>query len=370
MAILDWITIKGFKSIKNVECLKLDPINVLIGPNGSGKSSFIEVFSFLRAIRMGRLQHYVGTAGGADRILHFGTRAATEALKIFVSFDDGVNQYEVRLVPTDTDDDSLSPEMETVYFWDKVNYSEPYGENLTGSDGEAGLAAPSNRTGIAKHIRGYLDTWRLYHFHDTSSVSPMKSTCDVNDDRFLQQDGSNLAAFLYFRYHRHRTSYDLIRRTIQLTAPFFDDFALAPLSLNEDKIRLQWRHRDSDADFDAAALSDGTLRFIALTTLLQQPRETRPSVILLDEPELGLHPYAITMLASLVKKASLETQVVMATQSPFLLDHFEPEDVIVADRVNGEVTFTRLDSESLEAWLEDYSLGQLWEKNEIGGRPA
>ena len=366
MATLDCITIKGFRGIKNV-CLKLNPINVLIGPNGSGKSSFIEVFSFLRAIRTGRLQHYVGTAGGADRILHFGARA-TEELKIFVSFNDGVNKYEVRLVPTD--DDSLFPETETVHFWDKVKYPEPYDENLTGSGGEAGIADPRNRTGIARYIRGYLDTWRLYHFHDTSSVSPMKSTCDVNDNRFLQQDGSNLAAFLYFLYHRHGTSYDLIRRTIQLIAPFFDDFALVPLALNEDKIRLQWRHRDSDADFDAAALSDGTLRFIALTTLLQQPRETRPSVILLDEPELGLHPYAITMLASLVKKASLETQVVMATQSPFLLDHFEPEDVIVADRVNGEVTFKRLKSESLEAWLEDYSLGQLWEKNEIGGRPA
>ena len=198
----------------------------------------------------------------------------------------------------------------------------------------------------------------------------MKKTCDVHDNRFLRRDGSNLAAFLYLLRHKHRAGYNLIRRTIQLVAPFFDDFDLAPLALNEDKIRLQWRHRDSDADFDAAALSDGTLRFIGLTTLLQQPQALRPSVILLDEPELGLHPYAITVLASLVKKASLETQVVMATQSPFLLDHFEPEDVIVADRVNGEVTFTRLDSGSLEVWLEDYSLGQLWEKNEIGDRPA
>lgn len=358
MAILDWITVKGFKSIKNVECLMLKPINVLIGPNGSGKSSFIEVFSFLRAIRMGRLQHYVRTAGGADRILHFGARV-TGSLEIFVSFDKGVNQYEIKLVPTD--DDSLFTETEAVYFWDKAKYERPYDENLSGSGGEAG---------IADYIRDYLDTWRLYHFHDTSSMSPMKRTCDVIDNRFLRQDGSNLAAFLYFLRQKHDVSYNLIRRTIHLVAPFFDDFALAPLALNEDTIRLQWRHRDSDADFDAAALSDGTLRFIALTTLLQQPRETRPSVILLDEPELGLHPYAITMLASLVKRASQEAQVVMATQSPILLDHFEPEDVIVADRVNGEVTFARLDSEGLEAWLEDYSLGQLWEKNEIGGRPA
>ena len=360
MATLDWITIKGFKSIKNVERLKLSPINLLIGPNGSGKSSFIEVFSFLRAIRRGWLRHYVRKAGGANRILHFGARLTTE-LEISISFDQGVNRYEIRLVPTD--DDSFFLETETVR-----DGTTEY--TLVGSSGEAGIADTRFGTKIPAYIRDHLDTWRHYHFQDTSSVSPMKRTWEVHDNRFLREDGSNLASFLYLLRQKHEVSYNLIRRTTQLVAPFFDDFFLAPLALNEDTIRLQWRHRDSDADFDAAALSDGTLRFVALATLLLQPRDTRPSIILLDEPELGLHPYAITMLASLVKKASQETQVVMATQSPILLDHFEPEDVIVADRVNGEVAFTRLDSASLEVWLEDYSLGQLWEKNEIGGRPA
>ena len=358
MAILDWITVKGFKSIKNMERLTLNPINVLIGPNGSGKSSFIEVFSFLGAIGRGSLKHYVRKAGGADRILHFGARL-TPGLEI--SINRGANQYEIRLVPTD--DDSLFPETETVQ-----DGTTAY--TLVGSRGEAGIADTRSGTEIPGYMRDYLDTWRRYHFQDTSSVSPMKRTWEVHDNRFLREDGSNLASFLYLLRQNHEVSYDLIRRTIQLVAPFFDDFFLVPLALNEDTIRLHWRQRDSDNDFDVASLSDGTLRFIALTTLLQQPPETRPSVILLDEPELGLHPYAITMLASLVKKASQETQVIMATQSPILLDHFDPEDVIVADRVNGEVTLARLDSESLKAWLEDYSLGQLWEKNEIGGRPA
>ena len=133
---------------------------------------------------------------------------------------------------------------------------------------------------------------------------------------------------------------------------------------------MEWRHRGSDAYFDASSLSDGTLRFIALATLLLQPKRLRPTVILLDEPELGLHPYAIALLASMVKQASVETQIILATQSPILLDYFDPADVLVADRVNGETRFTRLDSEQLSDWLEDYSLGQLWEKNELGGRPA
>ena len=157
---------------------------------------------------------------------------------------------------------------------------------------------------------------------------------------------------------------------MQQVAPFFDDFLLQPLALNNDKIRLEWRHKRSDAYFDASSLSDGSLRFIALATLFLQPESLRPSIILLDEPELGLHPYAIALLASLVKQASINTQVILSTQSSLLIDHFQPEDVLVAERVDGQTQFTRLNATRLETWLEDYSLGQLWEKNEIGGRPV
>ena len=162
----------------------------------------------------------------------------------------------------------------------------------------------------------------------------------------------------------------MIRHTVRLAAPFFDDFELEPLALNEDTIKLDWRHRGKDACFDVSPLSDGTLRFVALATLFLQPEPIRPSVILLDEPELGLHPFAITLLASLVGKVAAETQVILATQSPIVLDHFEPEDVLVAERVRGATELTRLDREKLEDWMDEYSLGQLWEKNEFGGHPA
>jgi predicted ATPase len=145
---------------------------------------------------------------------------------------------------------------------------------------------------------------------------------------------------------------------------------LRPDPLNEETIRLAWKHKNSDQYFSASSLSDGTLRFIALATLLLQPEGYRPSVILVDEPELGLHPHAITLLASLVKQVSAETQVILSTQSSLLLDHFLPEDVLIADRVDGKTEFTRLNPEGLETWLGEYSLGQLWEKNELGGRPV
>ena len=156
---------------------------------------------------------------------------------------------------------------------------------------------------------------------------------------------------------------------MRLVAPFFDDFILEPLALNPDTIRLEWKHVGADDYFDVSSLSDGTLRFIALAALLQQPVELRPSVILLDEPELGLHPLAVAMLASMVRSASVNTQVILATQSPTLLDHFKPEDVLVADRVDGATKFTRLNTEELAIWLEDYSIGQLWEMNDLEGNP-
>ena len=168
---------------------------------------------------------------------------------------------------------------------------------------------------------------------------------------------------------KYVNAYTLIRKTVQRVAPFFDDFLLRPDNLAPEFIKLAWKHIGSDSYFGASAFSDGTLRFIALATLFLQPLELRPSVILVDEPELGLHPAAIALLASLIRQTSVETQIIASTQSPLLLDHFDPQDVLVANRVNSATTLTRIDPAPLAAWLEDYSLGQLWEKNEIGGRP-
>ena len=367
MPALDYITIEGFRSVKRIERLPLGPINVLIGPNGAGKSNFIGAFSFLGEIRAGRLKEYVVRSGGADRILHFGAKA-TPKLRIHVSFGGEVNRYEITLTATDAD--GLLPVREEC-----VEHRDGHpltARSLGGGGPEAWISQRNTHRlddELVDRVREYLDDWRIYHFHDTGATSPLKKTAEVNDNRFLRHDGANLAAFLFYLFRKHPDSYNLIRRTVQLVAPFFDDFRLEPLALNEETIRLEWRHRASDAYFAASSLSDGSLRFIALATVLLQPASLRPSVILLDEPELGLHPAAITILAALVKKVSVETQVVLATQSPLLLDHFQPEDVLVAEREGGQTRFTRLDGAELETWLEDYSLGQLWEKNQFGGRP-
>ena len=366
MSKLDYITVQGFKSIESVEELAIGPLTVLIGPNGSGKTNFVGVFSFLNAVREGRLQEYVVKAGGADKVLHFGSDA-TSRLHVRISFQQGVNQYEVDFEPNGADE--LLVVSENGYFWDKQRYSKPDVSVLGTAGREAAIRRPDVK-GIARHVQRHLSSWRLYHFHDTSAGSPLKKTADVNDNRHLRPNGANLAPFLHFLREKHKDAYRFIVGTIRQVAPFFRDFTLEPQRLNPDKIRLEWRHEGTDAYFDAAQLSDGTLRFMALATLFLQPTEYRPSVIVVDEPELGMHPSAITLLAELMKQASTESQVIVSTQSSLLLDHFEPEEVLVADRVEGATHFTRLESPRLESWLENYSLGQLWEKNELGGRPA
>lgn len=363
---LDYITVKGFRSIKAIEKLELRPINVLVGANGSGKSNFVGVFALLHELREGKLGDYTDRAGGAEKILHFGSKV-TKEVELEISFRGSLNGYHVALSPTR--DDRLYVREERCWFWEKAKYPDgPYTQDLAPAKGEAGISqAHSN---IVKYVAKRLESWRIYHFHDTSETSPIKKTADVDDNRYFRPDASNLAAYLYLLQKRRRPAYELIRKTVQRVAPFFDDFHVEPLRRNPKKIQLEWIHKSSEDYFDASSLSDGTLRFICLSTLFLQPVAYRPSVILVDEPELGLHPYAIVMLANLIKAAARETQIIISTQSALLLDHFEPEDVLVADLEKGATTLRRLQSQDLAAWLEEYSLGQLWEKNQFGGRPT
>jgi predicted ATPase len=326
------ITIEGFKSIRSIKDLNLRPINVLIGANGSGKTNFLDAFVFLDKALTHRMDAYVVEQGGASHLLHYGPKV-TKIIHVLLFSD--------------------------------LHYQSPSAVySYAGDDSLAG------GTGLGGFVGSQEPSFRRYQFNDTSKSSPLKRTNQVDDNRFLHTDGKNLAAFLYLLKQKHQKSYDLVRKTIQQVAPFFDDFQLEPLALNPNTIKLEWRHVGSDDYFDASSFSDGTLRFIALATLFLQPLELRPSVILVDEPELGLHPYAIELLASLIKQASKETQVIAATQSSLLLDQFDPEDVLVADRVDGATTIKRLEPEPLAEWLKEYSLGQLWEKGELAGRPG
>jgi len=362
---LDQISIKGFKSIRELVDFPLGSLNVLIGANGAGKTNFISFFNLLNQIVQNNLQVTIAQSGGANSFLYFGQKKTSE-IKIRLVF--GSNSYQCTLVPASGDTLIFADEL--IWFHDKKRYPNPYTVQLGGGQRETRLHEESRRQqfmSIADHVLGAIKSWRVYHFHDTSSSARVKQQGDLNDNQMLRPDASNLAAFLYLLRETENDHYRKIVSTIRLVAPFFDDFTLRPNPLNQEKIQLEWQEKGSDTYFNAQTLSDGTLRFMCLATLLLQPK--LPSTIIIDEPELGLHPYAITMLASLLKSASQKTQVVVSTQSVPLVNQFGPEEIVVVDRKDGQSTFERRTAKDLENWLDDYGMGDLWEKNLLGGRP-
>jgi predicted ATPase len=366
MPYLKTLTIEGYKSIKSQQ-IELKRLNVLIGANGAGKTNLISVFRLLAEMMAGRLGVYVGRMGGASRLFHYGLKR-TPAIRVDLNFDmenGWDNGYEA--VWSGNDRDGLIFTDETYRLHDKNRYSRPYKEHIGAGHTETQLSKQARVSAeyVAEAMRGM----RIYHFHDTSREASVKQTGDLNDNERLRDDASNLAAYLYFLREAHAPYYQDIVQTVRQVAPFFDDFVLRPNPLKPDSIRLEWRERTSDDYFDAHALSDGTLRFICLATLLLQPPDQRPALILIDEPELGLHPYAITLLAEMLESAAHQSQVIVSTQSVPLVNQFAPEDVLVVDREDGASTFKRLSSEALSGWLETYGVGDLWEKNLLGGRP-
>ncbi len=358
------ISIYNFKSIQEAS-VSLRSLNILIGANGVGKSNFIGFFKLLKNIYDQNLRLFVAENGGADKLLYFG-RKKSQFLEGLVYFNDK-NAYHFKLNPDSQN--GLIFELEesgfnTNYYPHSVGWSF---ENV--GVGHLESKVKDTNSGRNVFLNNYFQTFKVYHFHDTSASARVKQPCQVADNRFLREDGGNLAAFLYRLQKNHVDSFKLIEATIRSIAPFFKGFDLKPLADNEQYISLEWQDlNDSDSLFNASSLSDGTLRMMCLTALLLQP--DLPQTIIIDEPELGLHPFAINKLAGLLSMASQKSQIIISTQSMNLIDNFVPEDIIVVDRKDKQTTFRNLDADELSTWLEEYSLGEIWEKNLIGGRPA
>jgi predicted ATPase len=355
---LSRLMLHGYKSIASCE-IELGKLNVLIGANGAGKSNFISFFRLIGKILDGKLQPAVGTAGGPDALLHFG-RKKTEELSAELYF--GNNGYKFKLKPTQ--DNRMMFAREALW-WNMHGDWHPVAGHF-----ESYVEQQKGRTNIYDYVVPPMRSWRVYHFHDTSDSATVKQIHGINDNEYLREDARNLAAFLYRLKNQHETHYQRIVKSIQLVAPFFGDFHLRPTVDNKESIQLEWTEAGQDIPFSASALSDGTLRFICLATVLLQPESFMPASILIDEPELGLHPYAIAVLGALMKSAAQSHQLIISTQSVELVNEFEADDLIVVDKAGGASIFSRPDAAALEEWLSEYSLGDLWKKNLLGGRPA
>lgn len=374
MPAISKLTIAGYKSIRELREFGLRDLNVLIGANGSGKSNFIGFFRMLAEMYGQRFQAYVQKQGGPDALLHFG-RKRTSRIEGELNFGDTAGGYFFKLEPVAGN--------RLIFGEESVRYSKnislrnrsadeswmPEANHMFEAWHDSGLGIDASARDFLANQLPPIDRIRAYHFHDTSETAKVKQVHASNDNLRLKSDASNLAPFLRMLREQHEGHYRAIVESIRLVAPFFDDFVYR--EGNPATVELEWMEKgDPDTPFKAHVLSDGTLRFICLATLLQQPVELMPPVILLDEPELGLHPFAINVLADLLKLAAEQTQLIVATQSVPLLSCLEPEDVIVVDREDNASAFRRLDRAELGKWLDDYSLGELWEMNVLGGRPA
>ena len=358
--------VQGYKSLRDVKLDLSSQVTLLVGANGSGKSNVVDAFELLGRIIDGQLQKHVLRSGGMHSLLHHASSAADSASQIVLEAwgeeHEGLsNGYRAQL-SHGPDDSALVAE--TTYFHDATKYQFPYDESL-GLGRESNLRGKAQTTPRAKFVVEVMEGCRVYHFDDVSDDAPPKRRSDVGDDITLSSDGHNIAAVLARLRRQDVSAYDRIVRTVRSVAPFFEDFVLKE---DAGTIALRWRERGLDQVFSAGALSDGTMRFICLAVLLLQDRP--PPTVVLDEPELGLHPFAVHQLAGVIRRAARSRKIVAATQSVTLLEQFTVDEVAVVERAGEGTQVSRPDPKELGEWLEDYSLGELWEKNILGGRPT
>ena len=363
---INFLSIKGFKSFRELNRFELGNLNVIIGANGAGKSNFIQFFHMLSAMANKDLSKFILERGGADNFL-FGGPKETSEMELEIGFHSGYF-YKAVFSPT-ADEKFLLTESFQQDKTDWLSWETVSEESMIMETNED---LPNNdETFLSSNalFRDLIASLAVYHFHDTSSSSPMRRSEIIEDNKRLRGNASNIAPFLLNIRDNYPREYNEIKDAIRLVMPFFDDFILDVARMgNAEKVRLSWKQKGSDFPMQAYHLSDGSIRFICLATALLQP--DLPSVIVIDEPELGLHPAALSILAELVQAAARKTQIIISTQSPMLIDHFGIEDVIVMTRENGASVLKRLDKDAFSIWLEDYSVGELWAKNVIEGGPV
>ncbi len=367
------IDIKGFKSF-NAEGQKLElgDLTVLIGANGAGKSNLISFFRMITNMMNDSLHKYIGINGGADSLLYLGAKKTAQIESQFkFSFNNSVQNYRFILSYAAGDTLFISEEGSDWQSETGIRISEMTKALGKKETALSKLVNKENTKFLA--VNNLLKCFQVYHFHDTTNASPMRKNSYLNDNKNLKSDGGNLAAILYAQKNSDRWNnyYKRIVEHIRYVLPEFEDFVLEPDIYSGKNIILNWRAKYSDHLFGPHQLSDGSLRFIALMTLLLRPKELLPPIIIIDEPELGLHPSAISILANVINFVKSETQIIIATQSPNFVDEFEPSEIVVVEknRIENCTKLRRLDINSLKEWLEEYSLSELWEKNVLGGKP-
>lgn len=384
---IESVRIRGFRSLADVELAGIPKAAVLIGANGSGKSNFIRFFEMLSwMLGPRRLAEFIGSQGGADDQLHGGSRQTSRIeAEVRLRIDEGYGDYRFMLSRAQPDRFIFADE---AFRFVTPNDSCPKWYPLGSSHSEAKIVdavqlfSPSAGSFpttfasldwleanplIAERIVNQLRRCSIYQFHDTSDESNFKKKWDAEDNNYLLRHGGNLAAVLHRLEREDVKRYERICQHIGRILPLFDRFQIEE---SYRKVSLRWKAKWTDKTFGAHLTSDGSLRFFALVTLLNLPSEMLPDVLLLDEPELGLHPAAITLVGGMIKSLAEERQVIVATQSPLLVDSFGLDEIFVLELRNGRTEVRKLSPDDYQVWLDDnFTSGELWQKNLLGGRP-
>ena len=365
---IESIKIQGFRSLADVELTDLPNAAVLIGPNGSGKSNVFLFLEMLRQmLRYRRLGEFVARHGGADDQL-FGGSGQTTRIYGEVKVRTISASYEYQFTQSPSMDDTLAFGGEKVSVTTEESQT-PSIANVINIGFESViqtmLQEGDRYYDPVQELVSFFGGLGIYQFHDTGDTSNFKKHWDLEDSNRLLSHGGNLAAVLYRLERIDVRRYDYICRQIQRVVPNFDRFAIEE---SYGKVMLRWKAKGSEKTLGAHLTSDGSLRYFCLVTLLNLPEEMLPSVILLDEPELGLHPSAVGLVGAMIRVLSRNRQVIVATQSPLMVDEFAPEEIFVTELKEGQTVITRQDEEYLSVWLEEYSTGELWQKNVLGGR--
>jgi predicted ATPase len=390
----DFIKIEGFRSIKETE-LSLNPLTVLIGPNGSGKSNFMDLLSLIAEASYGHLAEGMANRGGFDNVCFKGDPG-----DIFVEFrfkPEGIFQEErtsVRFrlklkrfgsyprvwfeqIEKAPDQYHTSPlqlmrrdkdgcEFRSI----KTGISEDLEEKALESESELAIfqVKDKDKYPTPYKLLRLLQEWAFYRDINVGPNAPIRQPDLVRPTVRLVADGGNLASVLYSIQQQHPATWKEIEEILETVYSDFHSITFPPEG-GDGKVLLRWWERpfEKKSGFSAGLLSDGTLKLLCLLAILKSPDP--PPMICIDEPELGLHPDWIKLVAELLISAATRTQVIIATHSPQLVSKLEPDSIIVANKSGGATKFQHLDSGELSKWLEEFSLGELWMAGHFGGRP-
>ena len=370
---LESVHIEGFRSLADVTFRPRPGVTVLLGPNGGGKSNLIRFFEMMEAMLYRHsLAHFIGMNCGADdQLFEGGKRTPELSATIGLSREQKFYQYAFRLRLTPDDhfvvaEESLrggESEDGATLLWQargngsgETRITEIIRPDNEGEDQEA-----------AQCFRAFAHDLGAYHFNDTSDYSVFNKLWDVNDWMRFRPDGGNLAAVLHAVSKYAPERYEQICRHIGRVIPGFRQFDIEE---RFGRVMVRWTPDGSEKRLGPHLTSDGSLRFFALVTLLQLPREMLPRVIFLDEPELGLHPAGIDLVGGMIRSLSHHRQIVVATQSPRVVDGMGVEEIEVFEMKNRRTRLRAFGREEFRSWFEDgYSAGELWQKNLLGGHP-